>query len=213
MKKSMMIAAVAVLAIGSVQAHASTVFTQAVATGQLASPSSTSFAFNAGAGTGSASFDLIGYNTLDGYNSGSSGNCNVCDDKFSISLNNSLLFSAYFKLGGTGVTSIVQSLDGAIYSVPDTVYGAGGTINFSVPLSLAAGMNTLTFTYSGESQGIDDEAFGISNLSVNGNAAAASPGAVPEPATWAMMLIGFGAIGGAMRRRKATASRVNYSFA
>ena len=28
--------------------------------------------------------------------------------------------------------------------------------------------------------------------------------AVPEPATWAMMIIGFGAIGGAMRRRKVT---------
>lgn len=26
---------------------------------------------------------------------------------------------------------------------------------------------------------------------------------VPEPATWAMMIIGFGAVGGAMRRRKA----------
>lgn len=28
------------------------------------------------------------------------------------------------------------------------------------------------------------------------------PGAVPEPSTWAMMLIGFGAIGASMRRRK-----------
>ena len=27
-------------------------------------------------------------------------------------------------------------------------------------------------------------------------------GAVPEPGTWAMMLIGFGAVGGAMRRRR-----------
>jgi hypothetical protein len=27
-------------------------------------------------------------------------------------------------------------------------------------------------------------------------------GAVPEPATWAMMLVGFGAVGGAMRRRR-----------
>jgi hypothetical protein len=27
------------------------------------------------------------------------------------------------------------------------------------------------------------------------------PGAVPEPATWAMMLVGFGVVGGAMRRR------------
>jgi len=27
-------------------------------------------------------------------------------------------------------------------------------------------------------------------------------GAVPEPATWAMMLLGFGGIGAAMRRRR-----------
>ena len=30
------------------------------------------------------------------------------------------------------------------------------------------------------------------------------PGSVPEPATWAMMLIGFGAIGVSMRRRRST---------
>lgn len=32
--------------------------------------------------------------------------------------------------------------------------------------------------------------------------------AVPEPATWAMMLIGFGAVGATMRRRRRTASRL-----
>lgn len=31
-----------------------------------------------------------------------------------------------------------------------------------------------------------------------------SPGAVPEPSTWAMMVLSFGAIGGAMRRRRVT---------
>jgi hypothetical protein len=31
-----------------------------------------------------------------------------------------------------------------------------------------------------------------------------TPG-VPEPATWAMMILGFGLLGGAIRRRKATA--------
>lgn len=36
---------------------------------------------------------------------------------------------------------------------------------------------------------------------------------VPEPSTWAMMLLGFGAIGFGMRRRKAAAPRVNYNFA
>lgn len=36
-------------------------------------------------------------------------------------------------------------------------------------------------------------------------------GAVPEPATWALMIMGFGAVGGAMRRRSAV--RTNVSFA
>lgn len=36
--------------------------------------------------------------------------------------------------------------------------------------------------------------------------------AVPEPATWAMMILGFGVVGGAMRRRKAaTMLRVAYA--
>ena len=35
-------------------------------------------------------------------------------------------------------------------------------------------------------------------------------GAVPEPATWAMMILGFGLIGAAMRRRQA---KVRYAFA
>ena len=52
-------------------------------------------------------------------------------------------------------------------------------------------------------QGGTDESWGLDNFSVtlrNG-----ATGAVPEPATWAMMLVGFGAVGGALRsRRKAT---------
>ena len=47
------------------------------------------------------------------------------------------------------------------------------------------------------------------NLSAGGHSlttyAQVGSGAVPEPATWAMMLIGFGAIGLQMRRRKSLA--------
>lgn len=35
---------------------------------------------------------------------------------------------------------------------------------------------------------------------------ASTPGAVPEPATWAMMILGFGMVGGATRRRKRQAT-------
>ncbi len=36
-------------------------------------------------------------------------------------------------------------------------------------------------------------------------------GAVPEPATWAMMLTGFGLIGGLMRRKQRQTVRVTYA--
>jgi hypothetical protein len=52
-------------------------------------------------------------------------------------------------------------------------------------------------------QGGDDESWGLDNFRVT--ATNATTGGVPEPATWAMMLVGFGAVGGALRsRRKAT---------
>ncbi len=41
----------------------------------------------------------------------------------------------------------------------------------------------------------------LDNVSVN-----ALPGAVPEPATWAMMIGGFALAGAAMRRRKTAVS-------
>lgn len=36
-------------------------------------------------------------------------------------------------------------------------------------------------------------------------------GAVPEPATWALMILGFGAVGFAMRRRQQVATTVRYA--
>lgn len=58
-------------------------------------------------------------------------------------------------------------------------------------IDLAAGTYTLTVMGSRGETG----AFG-------GNVSFAASNAVPEPGTWAMMLLGFGAVGFAMRRRQ-----------
>jgi hypothetical protein len=58
-----------------------------------------------------------------------------------------------------------------------------------------------SFTFSiraggGGYQGGNDESWGIDNIRL-------SASAVPEPASWAMLILGFGLVGGAMRRRRA----------
>lgn len=50
--------------------------------------------------------------------------------------------------------------------------------------------------------------FYIDNLTFTANAATA---AVPEPATWGMMIVGFGAMGFAMRRRATRTARVRFA--
>ncbi len=47
--------------------------------------------------------------------------------------------------------------------------------------------------------GGDSRYVGIDNLS----RAAATSGGVPEPAAWALMIVGFGGVGGLLRRRRA----------
>jgi hypothetical protein len=44
------------------------------------------------------------------------------------------------------------------------------------------------------------------NITLNIARAPVVDGAVPEPATWAMMILGFGLVGGALRRRTETSS-------
>ncbi len=58
--------------------------------------------------------------------------------------------------------------------------------------TIVAGANNVLFV-SGTTGG---------EASFSGNINFAAAGAIPEPATWAMMLFGFGAVGYSMRRRK-----------
>lgn len=67
----------------------------------------------------------------------------------------------------------------------------------------------------------DPDSFNIVGNRLNVNFRASSPGdyvrvltaapAVPEPSTWAMMIGGFGLVGGAMRRRREVSPKVSFA--
>lgn len=88
-----------------------------------------------------------------------------------------------------------------------TITGSGGSFNFWTAFSGAsgfnAGQNTLTFNVRNSAQnGGNPSGLRVEFLDSNVTA-------VPEPATWGMMIMGFGLVGGAMRRRQ----NVRVSFA
>ncbi len=95
-------------------------------------------------------------------------------------------------------------LNGVLFNPPGTVTGAGGAntswSTVSIGKFYAAAGSKLTFKAVGTS-----DSFGgyVDNISL---------AAVPEPATWAMMIMGFGLIGGAVRSRKANVTtRVRFA--
>lgn len=76
----------------------------------------------------------------------------------------------------------------------DTVYRVSLT-------NLAHSSSTAAFAFRVNGigwQGGSDEAFGLDNLRVS----LASTGAIPEPATWVSMILGFGLLGAGLRRRR-----------
>lgn len=80
------------------------------------------------------------------------------------------------------------------------------------------GMGTLALNFSSAPTGgitLDNFVDRYQSFNVNGvqSAIGRPTGAVPEPATWAMMLVGFGLLGGVMRRRKQPVVRSRVSYA
>jgi len=105
---------------------------------------------------------------------------------------------------GLGAVTDLDFLEVLFNNVPVTVTKLeGGLIEMAAAsgISIVSGVqNTLSITY--ESRG---------NGSYGGQLTFA-PGAVPEPATWALLLLGFGTVGFAMRRRNKQNARVQFAF-
>lgn len=99
-----------------------------------------------------------------------------------------------------GTQSLVNVvLNGSSFSCVNTVQTFTTTWQ-QCSRSFVATSNLTTFSIS-NGDPTSDYSNAIDNVVLQ--LSARQPGGVPEPATWAMMVVGFGAVGSALRRRKA----------
>ena len=115
-----------------------------------------------------------------------------------------------------GVTTVTTPWIGVINDTPIAGMGftgwgptyTGGSDNYQDWMStapIAVGNGTYTF-YTGPNCCVDEMDYGPVTLTLSGiTSVPPGIGGVPEPATWSMMIMGFGLAGAAMRRRKAIA--------
>jgi hypothetical protein len=136
------------------------------------------------AAIGSGNTDTLGFFTQDG-----SAN-NYTGDFFTLLVN----FTAPAGVGGGGnyFANLIGQVTGA------GANNGGVQVTFTNPTQTFTYGNGQTFTLT------------VNNVAVSGTGALAPitgyiQAGVPEPATWAMMLLGFGGIGMAMRRRRVPA--------
>ncbi|WP_235532780.1 PEPxxWA-CTERM sorting domain-containing protein [Sphingomonas sp. Leaf412] len=104
----------------------------------------------------------------------------------------SFLYSARPNVAA-GSNGISVLLNGVLLTPPGNLDLGGGSTTawaqYSARFTATAG-STLTFAATGASDSLGGY---VDNIGLS---------AVPEPSTWALMILGFGAMGGAMRRRR-----------
>lgn len=119
-----------------------------------------------------------------------------------IGLGSGSIITSFSITGPTSLAfnSVTFSNGVSSFVVPITALGSGAAATLSNIPIFAGNVNTLSVNWTA-----------TGNASYGGNLTFI-PGGIPEPMTWAMMILGFAAIGFAMRRRNQEAARVRYAF-
>jgi len=120
----------------------------------------------------------------------------------------------YFYLALTGTTNSISStysisLNGVGGSVNSTTYNSQGNGGF-IAVGDFGNLTDSSFSFTGFNYSVAITAGSGQNFTASSlSGSKGVVGSVPEPASWAMMLTGFGAVGFAMRRNR----KANVHFA
>lgn len=91
---------------------------------------------------------------------------------------------------GTNGTPVLVATDGGVFNISATTTGTGNWVQLAGSF-VATGTSTTLNIFNDNSVASGND-FGLDAISVT---------AVPEPATWGLMILGFGAVGATLRRR------------
>lgn len=121
-----------------------------------------------------------------------------------------IFFDALVVLTGNGFTGETSGFvttfgpDGAVTTdISSSAFAYDSVMEALIPLDLlpSTGFVTADYRVNMWTRDAGGNAH-IADFAVDGGMFGVEPGAVPEPATWALMIGGFGAVGSALRRRR-----------
>lgn len=174
-------------------ASAATIFSSTTATPSIGSGEDITFTFSSAAVLADIDLIIRAFGSVNGVLPSNT-------DTLIARLNGNTLFSGNFPLGGGGTTDITSQVPGS--TITTEAFGrTGGRLTFAGQ-SLLEGTNTLTVSFQATAA---SERISVESLNVSA--------AVPEPATWAMLLLGFFAIGGVLRSRNTRQTVTSVSYA